>query len=85
MYNPNPKLVIVMLVASRTNTKWFHDIVFPAVNAGYCHIQFLKGRLKFRNKPDSAPFPSMILIFGKSLTIQSLLYNPLFTCNYNPL
>lgn len=61
----NPELVIVMLVASRTDSKWFHDIVIPAVDAKYCRIRFLKGRLKFRNTPYSSPFPSMILTFEK--------------------
>lgn len=49
--------VAVILLASRTDTKWFHD---------YCakgEIWFLKGRLKFSDHKDSAPFPSMLVIF----------------------
>jgi phage N-6-adenine-methyltransferase len=61
----NPKLVVVMLVASRTDSKWFHDIVIPAMTANYCRIEFIKGRLKFRNTAYSSPFPSMIVIFEK--------------------
>jgi phage N-6-adenine-methyltransferase len=61
----NPKLAIVMLVASRTDSKWFHDIVIPSVAAKYCQIRFLRDRLKFRNAPYSSPFPSMLLIFER--------------------
>lgn len=61
----NPQLAIVMLVASRTDTKWFHQIVLPAEKAGKC---FLPGRIKFRGLPNSAPFPSVILIFQDQKT-----------------
>lgn len=58
----NPNLVIVMLFAARTDTKWFHEIVLPAETRGYCRKEFIKGRLKFRGQENSAPFP-MILTF----------------------
>ena len=48
---------VVCLLPARTDTKWFHD---------YCmagNIRFLKGRLKFSNSKNTAPFPSMIVIF----------------------
>lgn len=48
---------VVCLVPSRTDTRWWHD---------YCikgEIRFLKGRLKFGNSKNSAPFPSAIVIF----------------------
>lgn len=48
---------VVILVPSRTDTKWFHDLVIR-YNFG---IQFLKGRLKFGGSKNSAPFPSMVL------------------------
>jgi phage N-6-adenine-methyltransferase len=50
---------VVCLVPARTDTKWFHD---------YCikgEIRFIKGRLKFGDAKNSAPFPSMIVIFKK--------------------
>ena len=53
-----PGTKVVMLLPARTDTKWFHD---------YCvkgKIEFLKGRLKFGNAGNPAPFPSMIVIFG---------------------
>lgn len=54
-YNSN--CTVVMLLPARTDTKWFHN---------YCmkgRIIFIKGRLKFGNAVNSAPFPSMIVIF----------------------
>lgn len=50
---------VVCLLPSRTDTKWFHQ---------YCvkgKIEFLKGRLKFGDSKNSAPFPSMIVVFGE--------------------
>jgi len=48
----------VCLLPARTDTKWFHDYIY-----GKSEIRFLKGRLKFSNSKNSAPFPSMIVIF----------------------
>ena len=49
---------VVMLLPARTDTKWFHDYCLP-----YGKIEFLRGRLKFGGCDNSAPFPSMIVIF----------------------
>lgn len=54
------KDVAVMLVPSRTDTKWFHNYCYNKPNV---EIRFIKGRLKFSNSKISAPFPSMIVIF----------------------
>ena len=51
----------VFLVPARTDTKWFHDMVLPKAK----EIRFLKGRLKFGGSQNSAPFPSMVVIFAK--------------------
>jgi len=52
---------VVMLLPARTDTKWFHDYIYNQnVNS---EIRFLKGRVKFDNCKNSAPFPSMIVIF----------------------
>lgn len=51
--------VAVFLLPARTDTKWFHDIVLP--NAS--EIRFIKGRLRFGDAENSAPFPSMLAIF----------------------
>lgn len=53
----------VMLVPARTDTKRFHDFVFKY---GY-EIRFIKGRLKFSNSNNPAPFPSCIIIFKKDV------------------
>ena len=53
--------ICVMLLPSRTDTRIFHDIILP-----YAYqIRFIKGRLKFQQYKNSAPFPSMIVIFKK--------------------
>jgi len=52
---------VVMLLPSRTDTKWIHKYVF-----GSAQIIFLKGRLKFEGSDSSAPFPSILAIWGGS-------------------
>jgi hypothetical protein len=50
--------MIVFLIPSRTDTKWWHDYCMKATE-----IRFIKGRLKFDEHKNSAPFPSAIVIF----------------------
>lgn len=50
--------LIVCLIPSRTDTRWWHDYVMKATE-----IRFLKGRLKFGDSKNSAPFPSAVVIF----------------------
>ena len=50
--------IVVCLLPARTDTRWFHDYIL-----GKATIRFLKGRLKFGGSKNSAPFPSMIVIF----------------------
>ena len=48
---------VVALLPSRIDTRWFHD---------YCidkEVRFLKGRLKFGGSKNSAPFPSIVVVF----------------------
>lgn len=52
--------VVVMLLPARTDTRWFHDYIFKS---RFTEIRFVKGRLKFGNSNNSAPFPSMVVIF----------------------
>ena len=49
---------VVMLLPARTDTKWFHEYIY-----GKAEIRFIKGRLKFGDSKNSAPFPSMIVVF----------------------
>jgi len=51
----------VFLLPARTDTRWFHDLVLPHAR----EIRFCRGRLKFGGATNSAPFPSMIVVFGE--------------------
>lgn len=51
---------VVMLLPARTDTKWFHDYIYKMPNV---EIRFIKGRLKFGGGKNSAPLPSMIVVF----------------------
>ena len=53
-----PNTLVVLLIPSRTDTKYFHDYILHRAE-----IRYIKGRLKFGNQKNSAPFPSMIVIF----------------------
>lgn len=50
----------VMLIPSRTDTQWFHQYIQQKAE-----VRFVKGRLKFGDSKNSAPFPSMVVIFRK--------------------
>ena len=54
------KKVIVMLIPARTDTSYFHDYIY-----GIAEIRFIRGRLKFGDSKNSAPFPSMLVIYRK--------------------
>ena len=48
----------VMLLPARTDTRWFHDYIYNKAE-----IRFIPGRLKFNSQKNSAPFPSMVVVF----------------------
>lgn len=52
---------VVCLLPARTDTRWFHDYIY-----GKAEIRFVRGRLKFGDSQNSAPFPSMIAVFRPS-------------------
>lgn len=54
------KTTVVCLVPARTDTKWWHEYAMKA-----SEIRFVKGRLKFGDSKNSAPFPSAIIVFRK--------------------
>jgi len=56
---------IVCLLPSRTDTAWWHDYVLRAKLEGFADIRFLRGRLKFVGSKNSAPFPSVLVFFGR--------------------
>lgn len=55
---------VVALLPARTDTKWFHEYIY---NKKRVTVEFIKGRLKFGNCVNAAPFPSMIVIFHPSI------------------
>jgi hypothetical protein len=50
--------LVVCLLPARCDTRWWHDYVLP-----YAEVRYLKGRLKFSESGNSAPFPSATVIF----------------------
>jgi len=48
---------VVCLVPSRTDTRWWHEYAMKG------EIRFIRGRLKFGEAKNSAPFPSALVIF----------------------
>jgi site-specific DNA-methyltransferase (adenine-specific) len=50
--------VVVLLIPARTDTKYFHNYILHR-----SEIRFVKGRLKFGNQKNAAPFPSMVIVF----------------------
>ena len=55
-----PNTTVVMLIPARTDTSYFHDYIYQKPNV---EIRFIRGRLKFGDGKNSAPFPSMVVIF----------------------
>lgn len=53
-----PNTTVVMLIPARTDTKYFHQYIYHKAE-----IRFIKGRLKFGDSKNSAPFPSMVVIY----------------------
>ena len=47
-----------MLIPARTDTSYFHDYIYNKQE-----IRFIRGRLKFNDGKNPAPFPSMVVIF----------------------
>ena len=53
---------VVCLLPARVDTRWWHD---------YCakgEVFFVKGRLKFGNAKDAAPFPSAVVVFRPQIS-----------------
>jgi site-specific DNA-methyltransferase (adenine-specific) len=55
-----PNTTVVMLIPARTDTSYFHDFILNKAE-----IRFLRGRLKFGGSKDSAPFPSMVVVYRR--------------------
>ena len=48
---------VVCLIPSRTDTGWWHDYAMKG------EVRLLRGRLKFGEAKNNAPFPSAIVVF----------------------
>ena len=48
---------VVCLLPARVDTRWWHDFCAKG------EFLFVKGRLKFGDAKDSAPFPSAVVVF----------------------
>ena len=51
---------VVLLVPSRTDTRWWHNDVMTADE-----IRFVRGRLTFGDAKNTAPFPSAVVVWRK--------------------
>ena len=51
--------LVVLLAHARTDTRWFHDWVYDKA----AEIRFVRGRLRFGNGAQCAPFPSLVAIY----------------------
>lgn len=58
---------VVCLVPARTDTRWWHEQVVQN------KVEFIRGRLKFGNAKNSAPFPSAVVIISKQAGIDPRL------------
>jgi phage N-6-adenine-methyltransferase len=63
-------LTVVCLVPARTDTKWWHEWVYYGDGMWWpgVEVRFIKGRLKFGEGKNSAPFPSVVIIFRPPTT-----------------
>lgn len=58
--------VVACLVPARTDTAWWHDY------AAKGRVRFIRGRLKFGNAKNSAPFPSALVVLSPEPPAQSV-------------
>ena len=53
-----PDTTVVLLIFSRTDTAYFHDYIYHKAE-----LRFIRGRLRFNDEKNAAPFPSMLVIY----------------------
>lgn len=58
-YESKQGATVVCLVPARTDTNWWWD------HCHYHEVRFVRGRLRFGNQPNSAPFPSAVVVMRK--------------------
>jgi len=54
----NQRALVVGLVPARTDTAWWHDYI-----QGKAEARFLRGRIRFSNSAENAPFPSAVVVW----------------------
>lgn len=54
-----PNTTVVALLPARTDTRYFHEYIYKKAK----DVAFVKGRMKFGGSKNSAPFPSMVVVF----------------------
>jgi hypothetical protein len=54
--------IAVFLLPAYTDVKWFHEVVLLEAT----EIRFIKGRLKFGEHNNTAPFSNMVVIFDRN-------------------
>lgn len=64
-YDESRHATVVMLIPARTDTSYFHDYIY-----GKAEIRFIRGRLKFNDGKQGAPFPSMVVVYRASQGVQ---------------
>lgn len=57
-YEESKRATVVLLIPSRTDTSYFHDYI-----CGKAEIRFVRGRLRFGDSKQGAPFASMVVIY----------------------
>lgn len=55
-------VMVVCLIPARTDTTYWHSYIFGKAS----EVRFVKGRLKFGDGKNSAPFPSAVIVFDNS-------------------
>ena len=65
-----PNTIVVMLIPARTDTRYFHEYILNR-----SEIRFIRGRLKFGDGKNSAPFPSMLVIYRGPNIIDNPYWN----------
>jgi len=58
---------VIALLPARTDTKWFHNYIYNMYE-----VRYIKGRLKFGGHTNSAPFPSMLVVFKKESKLKEI-------------
>lgn len=62
--------VVVCLIVARTDTSYWHDIIFKYA----AQIRFLRGKIKFDGAKWNAPFASAVVIFGPRKYREKIMY-----------